>query len=70
LDALKVSWENEFNEITKYLEEEVEKWLFRYVNKIEDVEDMLHQLSFDIRDMEKELFNARIKHEMLVYLIS
>jgi len=60
LDALKVSWENEFNEITKYLEEEVEKWLFHYVNKIEDVEDTLHRLSFDIRDMEKELFNARI----------
>jgi hypothetical protein len=66
LDALKVSWENEFNEITEYSEEEVEKWLIRYVNKNEDVEDMLHQLNFDIRDIEKELFNARIKHETTV----
>jgi hypothetical protein len=53
LDALKISWENEFNEITEYSEEEVEKWLIRYVNKNEDVEDTLHQLSFDIRDIEK-----------------
>jgi hypothetical protein len=61
LDALKVSWENEFNEITEYSEEEVEKWLIHYVNKNEDVEDMLHQLSFDIRDIEKELFNASLR---------
>jgi len=25
LDALKISWENEFNEITEYSEEEIEK---------------------------------------------
>jgi hypothetical protein len=42
LDALKISWENEFNEINEYLEEEVEKWLICYVNKNEDVENMLH----------------------------
>jgi hypothetical protein len=33
LDALKVPWENKFNEVTEYLEEEVEKWLICYVNK-------------------------------------
>jgi len=53
LDALKFSWENEFNDITKYLEEQVEKWMINYVNKNENVEDTLHQLSLDIRDIEK-----------------
>jgi hypothetical protein len=66
LDTLKVAWENEFNEIIEYSKEEVEKWLIRYVNKNDEVEDMLHQLSFDIRDIEKELFDAKIKHETTV----
>jgi hypothetical protein len=39
LDALKISWENEFNESTKYLEDDMKKWLIHYVNKNEDVED-------------------------------
>jgi hypothetical protein len=66
LDTLKVAWENEFNEIIEYSEEEVEKWLIHYVNKNDEVEDMLHQLNFDIRDIEKELFDAKIKHETMV----
>ena len=37
-----------------------------YVNRNEDVEDMLHQLNFNIKNIEKELFNARIKHETMV----
>jgi hypothetical protein len=66
LDALKISWESEFNDLTEYSEEEVEKWLIHYVNKNEDVEDTLHQLSFDFKDIENELFDARIKHETMV----
>lgn len=66
MDALKVEWENEFNEITEYSQEEVEKWLIHYVNKNDEVEDTLYQLSFDIRDIETELFNAKIKHETMV----
>jgi hypothetical protein len=44
----------------------VEKWLICYVNKNEYVEDSLHQLSFYFKDIEKELFNANIKHETMV----
>jgi hypothetical protein len=66
LDTLNVSWENEFNEITEYSKQEVEKWFIHYVNKNEDVEYPLNQISFDIRDIEKELFNIIIKHETMV----
>jgi hypothetical protein len=66
LDFVKVSFENEFNEITEHLEEEVENWLIHYVNRNDEVEDTLHHLNFDIRDIEKELFNANIKHETMV----
>jgi hypothetical protein len=45
---------------------EVEKWLIHYVNKNKDVEDMLHQLNFNIKNIEKELFNARTKNETMV----
>jgi hypothetical protein len=40
--------------------------LIRYVNNNDDVDDMLYQLTFDIRDIEKELFNAMIKHEKTI----
>jgi hypothetical protein len=36
------------------------------VNKDKDVEDTLHQLSFDFRDIENELLDERIKHETMV----
>jgi hypothetical protein len=42
LDALKISLVSEFNDLTEYSEEEVEKWLIHSVNKNEDIEDTLH----------------------------
>jgi hypothetical protein len=42
MDALKFSRASEFNDLTAYSEEEVEKWLIDYVNKNEDIEDTLH----------------------------
>jgi hypothetical protein len=66
MDTLKISWASEFNDITGYSEEEVEKWLIHYMNKNEGIEDTLHQLGFDFRDTENELFDARIKHETMV----
>jgi hypothetical protein len=63
---LKVVWANEFNEIIEYSKGEVEKCLIHYANKNDEVEDTLHQLNFDTRDIDKELFNASIKHETMV----
>jgi hypothetical protein len=64
LEALKTSWASDFNNLTEFLEEEVEKWIIHYVNKNEDIEDAIHQLSFDFKDMENELLDTKIKHEI------
>jgi hypothetical protein len=34
LNALKVAWENEFTETIDFSEEEVEKWLVWYINRM------------------------------------
>jgi len=36
------------------------------VNKKEDVEDMLHLLSFDHKELENEIFESKNKHEIMV----
>jgi hypothetical protein len=63
---LKVSWASEFNDLIENSEEEVEMWLVWYVNKNEDIEDTLHQLSLDLREMENELFETKTKNEITV----
>jgi hypothetical protein len=47
LELLKSASAERFNSLTKYSELEVESWLVSYVNKNEDIEDTLHQLSID-----------------------
>jgi hypothetical protein len=48
-----ISWVSEFNDSIEYFEEEVERWLIWYVNKNEDIEDTLHQLIFNLKDIGK-----------------
>jgi hypothetical protein len=60
-----VSIEN-FNSIIEYNENEIESWLVSYANKNEDIEASLHQLSFDLRDLEGMLFDIKIRHEINV----
>jgi hypothetical protein len=69
LEALKVAWENEFSDSVEFSEEEVERWLVRYINKNDDIEDTLHQLSIDLRELENELFEIKTKHEIMVALM-
>jgi hypothetical protein len=42
-NVLKVSWENKFIETIEFSEAEVERWLVRYININDEVNDMLHQ---------------------------
>jgi hypothetical protein len=37
------------------------------MNVNEDIEDTLHQLSLDIKEMENELFENKTKHEIKVF---
>jgi hypothetical protein len=48
-----------------YIEQEVESWLMSYVNKNEDIEDTLHQLWIDFREMENTFFDIRVRHEII-----
>jgi hypothetical protein len=66
LEALKVAWASEFTDSIEFSEDEVERWLVRYINKNDDIEDTLHQLSIDLREMENELFEIKTKHEIMV----
>jgi hypothetical protein len=66
LEILKVVSTEKFNSLTEYTEQEVESWLVSYVNKNEDIEDTLHQLSIDFRDMESSLFDIRVRHEIII----
>lgn len=45
LDSLKISLAERFKDFFEYSETEVEGWLVRYLNKNDDIEDTLHQLT-------------------------
>ena len=55
-----------FNSIIEYNENEVDNWLVRYANKNEDIEYVLHKLSFELRYLEGILFDIKIRHEINV----
>jgi hypothetical protein len=40
-----------FNSMTEYTEQEIESWLVEYVNKNEDIEVTLQQLSIDLENL-------------------
>jgi hypothetical protein len=63
---LKSASAERFNSLTEYSEFEVESWLVNYVNKNEDIEDTLHQISIDYREIEDSLFDIRVKQEIIV----
>jgi hypothetical protein len=66
VEILKGLSAEKFNSIIEYNENEVENWLVSYANKNEDIEDVLSQLSFDLRDLEGILFDIKIRHEINV----
>jgi len=49
-----------------FFEEEVEKWLVRYINRNDEVDDTLHQSNIDLREFENQLFEIKTKHEIIV----
>jgi hypothetical protein len=55
-----------FYGILEYGEDDVENRLVDYLIKIQDIEEALHHISIDLRDLEGELFNIKIRHEINV----
>jgi hypothetical protein len=66
LDSLKNAASKKFNNLIEYSKIEVESWLVIYVNINEDIEDTLHQLLMDFKDMEKSLFDIKVRQEITV----
>jgi hypothetical protein len=66
LDSLKIASTKKFNNLNEYSETEVESWLVCYVNKNDDIEDTLHQLSMDFKDLENSLFDIKVRQEIMV----
>jgi hypothetical protein len=55
-----------FYGILEYDEDTIENWLVDYFIKNQDIEEALHGISPDLRDLEGELFNIKIRHEINV----
>ena len=51
--------------ILEYNEDAIENWLVDYSMKNQDIE-VLHGILLDLRDLEGELFNIKIRHEINV----
>jgi hypothetical protein len=55
-----------FYGILEYDEDDIDNGLVEYFVKNQDIEESLHGISFGLRDLEGELFNIKIHHEINV----
>jgi hypothetical protein len=55
-----------FYDILEYGEDDVENWLVHYSIKNQDIEEALRNIYIDLKDLEGELFNIKIRHEINV----
>jgi hypothetical protein len=53
-----------FYSILEYNENEIGNWLVDYSMKKQDIEEAIHGISLELRDLEGELFNIKIRHEI------
>jgi hypothetical protein len=51
VDILKSISVEKFNSIIEYDEREIENWLVDYVKKNQDIEESIHNISHDLRDL-------------------
>jgi hypothetical protein len=52
--------------IIEYDENAIDNWVVYYSVKNQDIEEILHGISIDLCDLEGELFNIKIWHEINV----
>jgi hypothetical protein len=55
-----------FYGILEYNEEEINNWLVDYSVKNQDIEEEIHDIYLELRELECELFNIKIMHEINV----
>jgi hypothetical protein len=50
----------------EFTHDDIDSWLVEYTNKNEDIGNALQNLSIDLREIEKELFNVKVKQEVTI----
>jgi hypothetical protein len=50
----------------EFTHDDIDNWLVEYTNKNEDIENTLQNLSIDHREIKHELFNIKVKQEVIV----
>jgi hypothetical protein len=66
MEILKGLSAEKFNGIIEYGEEQIDNWLIDYSRKNQDIEESIHIIYHDLRDLEGELINIKIRHEINV----
>jgi phage regulator Rha-like protein len=57
MDSFKIESVKKFNNLIEHSEIDAGSWLAHYVNKNDDIEDTLHQISMYFKDLENSLFD-------------
>jgi hypothetical protein len=60
-EQLKRKSTEKFDNMMEFIHDDIDSWLVEYTNKNEYIENILQNLSVDLREIEKELFNIKIK---------
>jgi hypothetical protein len=66
MEILKGLSTEKYNSVIEYGEDEIHNWLIDYTVKNKDIEESIHGISHDLRNLEGELFNIKIIHEINV----
>jgi hypothetical protein len=66
VEELKRASTEKFDTMIEFTHDDIDNWLVEYTNKNEDIENTLQNLSIDLREIEKELFNIKVKQEVIV----
>jgi hypothetical protein len=65
-EELKRRSAEKFDNMIEFACDDIDSSLVEYTNKNEDIENILQNLFVDFREIEKELFNVKIKQEVIV----
>jgi hypothetical protein len=66
IEELKRTSIEKFDNMIEFTHDKIDTWLVEYTNKNEDIENILQNLFVDLREIERELFNVKIKREVFV----
>jgi hypothetical protein len=66
VETLKRLSAKKFDNMVEYTNDDIDSWFVEYTNRNEDIETTLQKLSINFREIENELFNIKIKQEVIV----